>query len=152
MKGTSEITHSLTRSHKGRSALKSQLGLSIILKISSNSCNFSYKVDTANCFSNNPTISKWTLHIYSHSLRIQDRQRQDWKCLHGANGWKNFQILCVHNSLCLKDFKPLHLQSVKTYLNKQQPEASQRSANSQSKITAAPSMCHINVGMLIVYL
>lgn len=46
----------------------------------------------------------------------------------------------------------VYLQLAKTCLNKQQPQASERSANSQSKITAAPSMCHINVGMLIVYL
>lgn len=45
-----------------------------------------------------------------------------------------------------------YLQLAKTCLNKQQPQAPERSANSQSKITAAPSMCHINVGMLIVYL
>lgn len=63
----------------------------------------------------------------------------------------NFQH-SKHSLLCQADFKSPHLQSVKTCLNKQQPEASQRSANSQSKITAAPSMCHINVGMLIVYL
>lgn len=64
--------------------------------------------------------------------------------------WECSLHLIIYTLLIRKD--QAYLQAVRTCLNKQPPQASERSANSQSKITAAPSMCHINAGMLIVYL